>query len=143
MTNTQNLARLQSVDLRAAWSDEAGDFTPWLAAKENLDLLGETIGLQLELEAQEKDVGPFRADILCRDVSSDNFVLIENRSPALRPAPDLCGGTEGCNHRVGVRKVHRRASRSSGLAQRDHRYEVQFFRLGGRVMANCRLAARS
>ena len=80
MTQTKNLARLQSVDLRTVWSDEAGDFTPWLAIKENLDLLGETIGLQLELEAEGKDVGPFRADILCRDVDSDSWVLIENRN---------------------------------------------------------------
>jgi len=47
VTQAKNLARLESVDLRSAWSDEAGDFTPWLATKENLDLLGETIRLQL------------------------------------------------------------------------------------------------
>jgi hypothetical protein len=30
-------------------------------------------------EAQEKAVGPFRADILCRDIGTDHWVLIENQ----------------------------------------------------------------
>ena len=36
--------------------------------------------MDLELEAQETSVGPFRADILCRDTGSDDsMVLIENQ----------------------------------------------------------------
>lgn len=76
---TNNLGRLQKVELREAWLSEATDFTPWLAREENLKLLGETIGIELELESQEKEVGPFRADILCKDTSNDNWVLIENQ----------------------------------------------------------------
>lgn len=75
----EKLARLQRVDLRDIWKTEARDFTPWLAREENLGLLGDTIGLELELEAQEKSVGPFRADILCKDMSNDSWVLIENQ----------------------------------------------------------------
>jgi hypothetical protein len=41
--------------------------------------LAETIGLELELEAQEKSVGPFKADILCKDTANDAWVLIENQ----------------------------------------------------------------
>jgi len=33
----------------------------------------------LELESQEKNVGPFRSDILCKDTATDNWVLIENQ----------------------------------------------------------------
>jgi Domain of unknown function (DUF4268) len=33
----------------------------------------------LIVEAMEKNVGPFRADILCKDPSTDRFVLIENQ----------------------------------------------------------------
>lgn len=73
------LGRLEKVDLRNIWESEATDFTPWLAREENLALLSEVIGLDLELEAQEKNVGPFRADILCKDTASDNWVLIENQ----------------------------------------------------------------
>lgn len=74
-----NLGRLEKVDLRTAWMSEAGDFTPWLAQAVNLILLGDAIGLELELEAQEKNVGPFRADILCKDTANDTWVLIENQ----------------------------------------------------------------
>ena len=76
---SQTLGRLMRVDLRQVFTTEAGDFTPWLAKRENLALLADAIGLELEYEAQEKEVGPYRADILCRDVTTDNWVLIENQ----------------------------------------------------------------
>lgn len=80
MTSDQNsLDRLKRVDLREVWEDEASKFTPWLAQEDNLDLLGDTIGIDLELEATEKDVGPFRADILCKDTVTEHWVLIENQ----------------------------------------------------------------
>src|SRR6266581_8415901 len=77
--STKNLGRLQKVDLREVWTSESSGFTPWLAEAENLKLLGESIGIDLECEAQEKEVGPFRADILCKDTATDNWVLIENQ----------------------------------------------------------------
>jgi hypothetical protein len=77
--NTKPLGRLQKVELREAWTSESIDFTPWLAQEKNLSLLGEAIGIELELESQEKGVGPFRADILCKDTATDNWVLIENQ----------------------------------------------------------------
>lgn len=76
------LSRLQRVELRDIWETEAQDFTPWLAQEENLAILSETIGIELELEAQEKSVGPFRADILCRNLDGsddESWVLIENQ----------------------------------------------------------------
>lgn len=79
MANTRPLGRLKSVTLRDAWESESGDFTPWLAQEDNIALLGETIGVELEVEAQEKNVGPFRADILCKDTASQTWVLIENQ----------------------------------------------------------------
>src|SRR5687767_8222596 len=74
-----NLGRLERVELRNIWLSEASDFTPWLARQENLAILGETLGIDLELEAQERPVGPFRADILCKDIETDRWVLIENQ----------------------------------------------------------------
>lgn len=73
------LGRLNHISLREVWRSEASDFTPWLAKQENLALLGDTIGFNLELEAQEKTVGDFRADILCRDVENGGLVLVENQ----------------------------------------------------------------
>src|SRR6185369_6748304 len=71
--------RLDRVDARSAWASEASHFTPWLALPENLRLLGDTIDIELELEAQEKSVGPFRADILCKNTLNEDWVLIENQ----------------------------------------------------------------
>ncbi len=77
--NDQPVGRLERVDLRTIWTTEAGDFTPWLALPKNLEVLAETLGVDLELEAKEKEVGPFRADIICRDIGTDSWVLIENQ----------------------------------------------------------------
>jgi hypothetical protein len=74
------LGRLERItDLRSIWNSESGDFTPWLAEEENLKLLGDTIGIDLELDSQEKGVGPYRADILCVDTITRRWVLIENQ----------------------------------------------------------------
>lgn len=42
------LGKLQSIDLRNVWKTEAGDFTPWLALEENIQVLSEAIGIDLE-----------------------------------------------------------------------------------------------
>ena len=73
------LGRLERVNLRKAWEAEDRHFTPWLARPENLAVLAETLGLDLETKAQEEQVGPFRADILCKEIGSDAWVLIENQ----------------------------------------------------------------
>lgn len=81
MENT-TLSRLEQVDLRSFRQTEAGDFTPWLAQEENIALLAEALELGadgLEVEAQEKSVGPFRADILCKDTATGHWVLVENQ----------------------------------------------------------------
>ena len=74
-----NLGQLYKVELRNAWETEDRHFTPWLAEEKNLNILADTVGLELELEAVEKNVGPFRADILCKDTQNDSWVLIENQ----------------------------------------------------------------
>ena len=71
---------LVSVPLREAWVNEATEFTPWLAQEEHIKILGDELGLVLEVEAQERHVGPFRADILCKNTDDrDSLVLIENQ----------------------------------------------------------------
>lgn len=77
--STYTLGKLVRIELRDVWMSESSHFTPWLARDENLLILGETLGLELELEAQEKAVGPFRADILCKDIDTNAWVLIENQ----------------------------------------------------------------
>jgi len=73
------LGRLEKIDLREQWKKEDTDFTPWLARDENIELLSETIGVELEVQSQEENVGPFRADILCLDTANNHYALIENQ----------------------------------------------------------------
>jgi hypothetical protein len=73
------IGRLVKVDIRDLWTGEASHFTPWLASEENIALISEAIDLELELVGQEKNVGPFRADILCKNTLDDHYVLIENQ----------------------------------------------------------------
>ena len=65
MNKLPELGRLERVDLREYWINEATYFTPWLALPENLNLLSDTVGMELETMDTESSVGPFRADILC------------------------------------------------------------------------------
>lgn len=77
--NGKPLGRLERVDVRDQWTNEQTEFTPWLAEPENLDILGKTLGLDLEIESVEMNVGDFRADIVCKDVGTGSLVLIENQ----------------------------------------------------------------
>lgn len=73
------LGIIKKLELRDIWASESSDFTPWLAKEDNIALLGDAIGIDLEVESQEKSVGPFRADILARDINTNHYVLIENQ----------------------------------------------------------------
>jgi len=79
MATGKPLGRLQPIKLSEVWVDEARDFTPWLARPENLSLLAETLGIELELEGVEVAVGTFAADIHCKDAVDGSWVVIENQ----------------------------------------------------------------
>jgi len=72
-----SLAKLTRLDPRTVWKSEARDFTPWLA--ENIALLGEVLGMDLEVVTTERSVGEFAADVLARDLSTGGEVVIENQ----------------------------------------------------------------
>lgn len=75
------LGKVKRIDVRSAWMNEATHFTPWLASEEGMELLQEVLDMELEVEATEKFVGPFKADILAKrtDTTDDHWVLIENQ----------------------------------------------------------------
>ena len=79
MTTKASLGRLRRVELRECWEREDTDFTPWLASEENIGILGDAIGMELEVQEAEAAVGPFRADILCRDTVDNALVVVENQ----------------------------------------------------------------
>ena len=71
--------RLEKVKIRDHWPDEARDFTPWMVNEGGLEILAETLGLKLEDAEEEVSVGPFKADILCRNAADGSDVVIENQ----------------------------------------------------------------
>lgn len=68
-------------DLRSVWKNEANDFTKWLAQEENINLLGDELGLSLQVQETEAGVGSYRLDILATETSEENEVqvVIENQ----------------------------------------------------------------
>lgn len=76
------LGKLKKVDLRAAWKHEAADFTNWLAEEENLDLLGDELGIEMDLVQTEAAVGNFNVDILAQEEDSEKKIIIENQLEA-------------------------------------------------------------
>ncbi|MEV5896032.1 hypothetical protein [Nonomuraea fuscirosea] len=70
------LGRLEPMPLRSVWPNEAKDFTPWLAS--NLDVLGQAVGLALELRQQEYPVGRYALDLLLQDAQG-RVVAVENQ----------------------------------------------------------------
>ncbi|QNI73796.1 DUF4268 domain-containing protein [Synechococcus sp. NOUM97013] len=71
------LSTLQPIELREAWPHEALNFTPWLA--DNLHVLSDLLGMELELISTEHPVGSFNLDIYAKDLRSDEVVAIENQ----------------------------------------------------------------
>jgi hypothetical protein len=72
-----NLGKLRRVNPRTIWPNEAHDFTPWLA--ENIQQLGEVLGMDLEVSEIESTVGSFSVDILAKDLGTGKDVVIENQ----------------------------------------------------------------
>ena len=92
----------EHLDVRSMWQHEALDFTPWLA--KNLHLLGDELGMQLELVQVEQPVGPLFLDILARETATDVLVAIENQLEwtDIGHLGQLLTYATGCNARVAI-----------------------------------------
>jgi len=73
------LEKLKKIDLRKAWNHEATDFTNWLAENENLSLLSNEIGIDINLTQTEASVGKFSVDILAEEENTGRKIIIENQ----------------------------------------------------------------
>lgn len=71
------VGKISSVSLRTLWKNESRDFTPWLA--DNIELLSDTLEIELEVEETEKSVGSFSVDILAKDINTDRYIVVENQ----------------------------------------------------------------
>jgi len=78
--NNPAFGKLERItNIREYWPHEATDFTPWLGSEENIAILSDAIGMELEVQEQEVSVGRYSADILCKNVSDNSYVVIENQ----------------------------------------------------------------
>ena len=71
------LGRLEPVDVRTVWENEARDFTPWLLDHD--DHLAEALGIDLEIEQSEHPVGNFSLDLIGRDLTNNAVLIVENQ----------------------------------------------------------------
>ena len=70
---------VEQVSVHELWEHEAYDFTPWLAKPENLDRLGDELGLSLSNARCEVQVGSYYLDILADETDTGTKVAIENQ----------------------------------------------------------------
>lgn len=70
------LGRLEVMDPRSIWTNEAADLTPWLL--DNLDVLAEALGTEIIPTQREVRVGDFKLDILGEDPTG-RPIIIENQ----------------------------------------------------------------
>ncbi|WP_433165870.1 DUF4268 domain-containing protein [Kribbella sp. CA-247076] len=71
------LGRLTRVPPRDVWPHEAHSFTPWLLS--NVDVLSDLLGMDLVLEVAEHPVGGFSLDLMGRDETTGEVVIVENQ----------------------------------------------------------------
>ncbi len=71
------LGRLEYLDPREVWSNEAGDFTPWLL--ENEEYLGDLLGIDLALHGREHAVGRYAVDLFGTDETNQRPLIVENQ----------------------------------------------------------------
>lgn len=76
----KTLGTLKTISIRNIWPKEACDFTPWLAQPENMNRLGEKLGISFGPAYIEEPVGSYRADIFTTENSIERQnVIIENQ----------------------------------------------------------------
>lgn len=76
------LGKLKEVNIRKVWGHEQYGFSASLSNEENINELGEILGLNLTDIKSEQFVGNYRCDIICKDEISEKVVLIENQLEA-------------------------------------------------------------
>ena len=74
-----SIGQIQIEPIRTAFPKEASHLTTWL--EQHIDVLGERIGVKLNVVQREAKVGSFNVDLLCEDGDS-NAVVVENQLEA-------------------------------------------------------------
>ncbi|RHB01697.1 DUF4268 domain-containing protein [Holdemanella biformis] len=80
--STVKIGKLTEVDVRDLWKHEQYDFSNWLAKEENIKLLDDEIGLTLMDINKEVYIGSYRCDLIAKDETTGQIVIIENQLEA-------------------------------------------------------------
>ncbi len=80
--STVKIGKLTEVDVRDLWKHEQYDFSNWLAKEENIKLLDDEIGLTLMDINKEVYIGSYRCDLVAKDETTGQIVIIENQLEA-------------------------------------------------------------
>ena len=76
-TIERTLGRLEFINPREIWPDEARHFTPWLL--DNAEYLEQVLGIDIELTQSEHPVGSFSLDLYGRDITNGCDLIVENQ----------------------------------------------------------------
>jgi len=79
MSLRKKIGTIKVIDPRKIWPHEAYDFTKWLAKEENLSLLSEAIGVDIQTVDTEAKTGVYSTDILAEEEGGGRKVVIENQ----------------------------------------------------------------
>ena len=92
----------EQLDVHTMWKHESINFTPWLA--KNLHLLGDALGMKLELVQTEAPIGSLYLDILARQTDTGAMVAIENQleETDLGHLGQVLAYAAGCDARVTI-----------------------------------------
>lgn len=80
--STVKIGKLTEVDVRDLWKHEQYDFSNWLAKEENIKLIDDEIGLTLMDINKEVYIGSYRCDLVAKDETTGQIVIIENQLEA-------------------------------------------------------------
>ena len=79
---TLEFGKLKEVDVRELWKHEQYNFSEWLAKEENIEMLGDEVGVTFAEIRKEVFVGAYRCDLVAQDETSGAKIIIENQLEA-------------------------------------------------------------
>jgi len=77
MDDKLDFATIEEIPLRTYFSREDTNFTPWL--RDNIQLLGDKIGIDIVDPSTEVPIGTYRLDILANESGTSRKIAIENQ----------------------------------------------------------------
>lgn len=77
MSQELNLGVIKELSLNHLFKLEDKDFTPWL--QENIDFLGQVIGMDIADAETEVKIGNYRLDLLAYESGTDRKIAVENQ----------------------------------------------------------------